>query len=65
MYSNASHTSLTANYFKQKIVFVIQCYLVVNSSDSQQCDLTLLTMFPAPRALSQHSQRDSLICAFH
>lgn len=35
MYSDASYTSPTPNYFKQKIVFVIQCYLVVNSSGSQ------------------------------
>lgn len=35
MYSNASYTSLTPNYFKQKTVFVIQCYLVVNSSDGE------------------------------
>lgn len=35
MYSNASYTSLMSNYFKQKTVFVIQSYLVVNSSDGE------------------------------
>lgn len=66
MYSDVFYTSPILNYFYQKTGFVIQCQLrVVNCSDRQKCDLTLLIMCPVPKTLSQHSQRNFLICAFH